>query len=184
MLLIYNESGLSSSIWSFALSDGNVQQHMEEDVGISDPAGLSSFASYFCDALLAPISFHVDVNYYPTNLASNSLALNFEYKIGLRIFDGQLKMNLVTRELPAEVFEMMATIFSVDFTKQVTRETRLLKPQIATTSFQFRKQGKEISADANHDAPTTATAYDEDAGPVKAKKRKAVGVNLFNNKRK
>lgn len=80
---------------------------MEEDVGISDPAGLSSFAAYFCDALLSPISFHIDVDHYPTNLASNLLALNFEYKIGLRIFDGQLKVCIISLS--------QSTIYSIDY---------------------------------------------------------------------
>jgi hypothetical protein len=94
---------------------------MEDDVGI-DSSGLDSFASCFCDAILArPNVEEEDSDYYPLSTNSSTLGLKLRYNIGSMEMEGVLKFSLVSKTSDPMLFELIKLSYNIDPAKQVSR---------------------------------------------------------------
>ena len=144
---------------------------MEEDVEIS--TGLDEFASYFCDAMLNGPQIPLVPHCFPVVDHAKAIAMKLIYSVGSMQLEGLLRLNLVQSSMPKAVFEMMSA-FSVGVTSQVTKESR--SSRLKSDSVTIMKQPKSTSETAEAEEAVVENA---ESGPVKAKKRKAGGVNLF-----
>lgn len=153
---------------------------MEDEVGIYDAAGLSSFVGYFVDALLLGPTVERSPEYFPVNSEANIVALKMNYTVGSMHMDGLLKFDLVQKDIDRSMLQFLKAAFSSDFAKQKTLTPKTPKP---SDSFSFKPSVKgeflsEIKASAE---PVVEQVVEEEV--VKAKKRKVGGVNIFPGKK-
>lgn len=154
---------------------------MEDDVGIYDE--LPSFAKYFSAALVAGVSIARLKDYFPIKLDSDQLQLKLFYSIGSAVsrLEGHLKLTLVQGNLDDVIFDMMAASAKVSLDKQfstVGQTASALFPSSPANDF-----ASSALASQGHDrTPEPATPIQAEEAPVRAKKRKAVGVTLFAKK--
>jgi hypothetical protein len=151
---------------------------MEEDVEISTP--LNTFAVYFCDSIInGPVVEPVDVN-------APFLVLKLNYLIGSMTLEGRLRISSIQKNISFQAFSMMNCLY-LDRRNQLTREEWVLKPKPNSSSVIVNKSGSVVGAPSLSESiepfhVETRELEDQDAGPVKAKKRKAGGVSLFAKK--
>lgn len=148
---------------------------MEEDVEIS--TNLQEFASYFCDALLTGPQIPLLAQHFPVLDNAPTLALKLIYTVGNMQLEGLLRLSMVQKHMPKAVFHMMSTFSAGSLTNQVTKESRSSrpKPELVTINRQVK-----ATIEGEGDVDNTAAGQETtESGPVKAKKRKAAGVNLF-----
>eukprot|EP00981_Chlorochromonas_danica_P011333 scaffold3873_cov177-Ochromonas_danica.AAC.13 len=171
------------SIWKTSLSDDNMTKHMEDDVGIYDE--LSSFAKYFSTALVAGVSIARLKDYFPLKLDSDQLQLKLLYSIGSAAarLEGHLKLTLVQGNLDDVIFDMMAASAKVSLGKQfsaVGQTSSAAFPSSPANDFASSSQATQGHDHSDIQEPATPIVAEE--APVRAKKRKAVGVSLFAKK--
>lgn len=89
LVLLVNEDNQVTR-WIYQLTDRNILNHMENDIGIYDSDGLEAFACYFIDSLLDNIKIDANIE---SNLSSKSeINLYLSYKIGSIVIEGGLKV--------------------------------------------------------------------------------------------
>lgn len=158
---------------------------------MSDPSGVSSFATYFHGAMGKLLHIENLAGKYPLDPESNTLSIRLDYQIGSMQIDGFLSLNLVQGETSVEFYNMMKILYTSDPTRMVYSWTRYApldgagpagylrtapSSSAASTIFTDITSGgvKTVEDDSN---------VEDDVAVVKAKKRKATGVNLFNAKK-
>lgn len=163
----------------------------EDDVGISDPAGIATFASYFHEALSRPLFVDGSDAFYPGNIEANQLALRLDYRIGSMPIESNLLLEAVQRNADIGFYSMMRVLFLNDPSKTSVSWSSS-KSMVADTgltsaaSFSNVYSSIEPENNVNSSIPAEPEPVESDeviTAAVKAKKRKATGVNLLLNKK-
>ncbi|RYG99278.1 hypothetical protein EON65_50450, partial [archaeon] len=119
---------------------------MEDDVGIFDPTGLNTFASYFCDAILSSITVLRVQGCYPIALDSKVLTLRLVYTIGTMRLEGLLRLRLIQQDLDIAVMDMIKFSAKTSLADQITPAIRALKHNNMPSTLQIRKEGLDMHA--------------------------------------
>lgn len=158
---------------------------------MSDPSGVSSFATYFHGAMRKLLHVENLAGKYPVDPESNTLSIRLDYQIGSMQIDGFLSLNLVQGESSIDYYNMMKILYTSDSTRMVYSSTRYTPLDGAGLSGYLRTAPSSSAPSTVHADVTSGAAkaveddsnVDDDVAVVKAKKRKATGVNLFNAKK-
>ncbi len=139
---------------------------------------LNTFAIYFCDAIFSGPLIDLD----SLDLKSDHITLKLTYKIGNMILEGKLKVASLQKNLNPQIFSMMHCLY-IDRSSQLTPEEWVLKPKPNTSNVIVNKNSNISSSQVDFVGDSAqGEELEQEAGPVKAKKRKAGGVNLFAKK--
>lgn len=158
---------------------------------MSDPSGVSSFATYFHGAMGKLLHVENLAGKYPVDPESNTLSIRLDYQIGSMQIDGFLSLNLVQGESSIDYYNMMKILYTSDPTRMVYSSSRYM-PLDGTGPTGYLRTAPSSSAASTVHADVTSggtkaveddSNVDDDVAIVKAKKRKATGVSLFNAKK-
>lgn len=151
---------------------------------------MASFAPYFAGALKKNIYVETASGSYPVDLEASVITLRLDYQISSMQIDGLLKLSLVQKTPHLEFYSMMKLLYKSDLSRIVFESSRDM------SSFPLPSSNSMAFPTGTSDSLTTQSAITshltedgvKDAGEseevvLKAKKRKATGVNLFSNKK-
>ena len=162
---------------------------IEEDVGIFDPEGLSAYAAYFRDALVAGASMDFSLS---EDGEVCDVFFVLLYIIGTSRLEGRIRVLPVQTELSSDIFSMLKLSYHFDPLRKISTGTR--NTLTIRNNARVLEAASEHVGDSAYNAPGAGTEGPEvtesaasssaAAAARAAKKRRVGGVNIFPGMRK